>query len=146
MEHYPLLKMLHMLPGILLLIGVPVHLFMLWKASRSGDAAVLQRKLKRTRLISLPVLGLLALSLPVTGMALVGIVGWPLSQTWLLLSSVLFVVLMVVGLLLTGRLGAWQALDGAPAPKRLLVFCAAYAGVIMLLLLVIMALMGAKPV
>jgi hypothetical protein len=48
MEHYPLLKMLHMLPGILLLIGVPVHLFMLWKASRSGDAAVLQRKLKRT--------------------------------------------------------------------------------------------------
>jgi uncharacterized membrane protein len=82
-------------------------------------------------------LGLLALSLPVTGMALVGIVGWPLSQTWLLLSSVLFVVLMVVGLLLTGRLGAWQALDGAPAPKRLLGFCAAYAGVIMLLLLVI---------
>ncbi|MBA4288930.1 MAG: DUF2269 domain-containing protein [Pseudomonas sp.] len=146
MEHYPLLKMLHMLPGILLLIGVPVHLFMLWKASRSGDAAVLQRKLKRTRLISLPVLGLLALSLPVTGMALVGIVGWPLSQTWLLLSSVLFVVLMVVGLLLTGRLGAWQALDGAPAPKRLLNFCAVYAGLILILLLVIMALMGAKPV
>ena len=79
-------------------------------------------------------------------MALVGIVGWPLSQTWLLLSSVLFVVLMVVGLLLAGRLSAWQALDGAPAPKRLLGFCAAYAGVIMLLLLVIMALMGAKPV
>lgn len=145
MEHYPLLKMLHMLPGILLLVGVPVHLFMLWKASRSGDNAVLQRKLKRTRLISLPVLGLLALSLPVTGWLLVDLVGWPLSQTWLLLSSVLFAVLMLIGLLLVGRLGAWQALNGAPAPKRLLGFCATYAGLIMLLLLVIMGLMGAKP-
>jgi len=144
-EHYPLLKMLHMLPGILLLIGVPVHLFMLWKAQRSGDAAVLQRKLKRTRLISLPVLGLLALSLPVTGMVLVDMVGWPLSQTWLLLSSVLFALLMLVGLLLVGRLGAWQALNGAQAPKRLLGFCTAYAGLILLLLLVIMGLMGAKP-
>lgn len=145
MEHYPLLKMLHMLLGILLLVGVPVHLFMLWKASRSGDNAVLQRKLKRTRLISLPVLGLLALSLPVTGWLLVDLVGWPLSQTWLLLSSVLFAVLMLIGLFLAGRLGAWQALNGAPAPKRLLGFCATYAGLIMLLLLVIMGLMGAKP-
>ncbi|MDF3193543.1 MAG: DUF2269 domain-containing protein [Gammaproteobacteria bacterium HGW-Gammaproteobacteria-13] len=145
MEHYPLLKMLHMLPGILLLVGVPVHLFMLWKASRSGDSAVLQRKLKRTRLISLPVLGLLALSLPVTGWLLVDLIGWPLSQTWLLFSSVLFAVLMLIGLLLAGRLGAWQALNGAPAPKRLLGFCATYAGLIMLLLLIIMGLMGAKP-
>ncbi|HZX17287.1 MAG TPA: DUF2269 family protein [Pseudomonas sp.] len=145
MEHYPLLKMLHMLPGILLLVGVLVHLFMLWKASRGGDAAILQRKLKRTRLISMPVLGLLALSLPVTGWLLVDLIGLPLSQTWLLLSSVLFGVLMVAGLLLAGRLSAWQALNGAPASKRLLGFCAVYAGLIVLLLLVIMGLMGAKP-
>ncbi|WP_445938533.1 DUF2269 family protein [Pseudomonas sp.] len=138
MEHYPLLKMLHMLPGILLLVGVAVHLFMLWKVSRGADAAVLQRKLKRTRLISMPVLGLLALSLPVTGWLLVDLIGWPLSQTWLLLSSVLFAVLMVVGLLLAGRLSAWQALNGTPAPKRLLGFCSAYAGLILLLLLIIM--------
>ena len=145
MEHYPLLKMLHMLPGILLLVGVLVHLFMLWKASRGGDAAILQRKLKRTRLISMPVLGLLALSLPVTGWLLVDLIGLPLSQTWLLLSSVLFAVLMVAGLLLAGLLSTWQALNGAPASKRLLGFCAAYAGLIVLLLLVIMGLMGAKP-
>jgi len=145
MEHYPLLKMLHMLPGILLLVGVLVHLFMLWKASRGSDAAILQRKLKRTRLISMPVLGLLALSLPVTGWLLVDLIGLPLSQTWLLLSSVLFGVLMVAGLLLAGRLSTWQALNGAPAPKRLLGFCVAYAGLIVLLLLVIMGLMGAKP-
>ncbi|MDP2244274.1 DUF2269 family protein [Pseudomonas sp.] len=144
MEHYPLLKMLHMLPGILLLVGVLVHLFMLWKASRSGDAAVLQRKLKRTRLISLPVLGLLALSLPVTGMALVGIVGLPLSQTWLLLSNVLFVVLVVLTLLLAGRLAAWQA-AGASVAASVPRLSAVYAGLIILLLLVIMGLMGAKP-
>jgi uncharacterized membrane protein len=144
MEHYPLLKMLHMLPGILLLVGVLVHLFMLWKASRSGDAAVSQRKLKRTRLISLPVLGLLALSLPVTGMALVGIVGLPLSQTWLLLSNVLFVVLVVLTLLLAGRLAAWQA-AGASVAASVPRLSAAYAGLIILLLLVIMGLMGAKP-
>lgn len=145
MEHYPLLKMLHMLPGILLLVGVPVHLFMLWKASRGADAAVLQRKLKRTRLISLPVLGLLALSLPVTGWLLVDLIGWPLSQTWLLLSSVLFGVLVLIGLLLNGRLAAWQALGDSPAPAKLLRFCAVYAVLILLLLLVIMGLMGAKP-
>ena len=145
MEHYPLLKMLHMLPGIVLLLGVLAHVFMLWKASRSGDAAILQRKLKRTRLISLPVLGLLALSLPVTGWWLVDLAGLPLSQTWLLASSVLFGVLVVFGLLLNGRLAAWQALGESPAPVNLKRLAAVYAVLIVVLLLVIMGLMGAKP-
>lgn len=145
MEHYPLLKMLHMLPGIVLLLGVLAHVFMLWKASRSGDAAILQRKLKRTRLISLPVLGLLALSLPVTGWWLVDLAGLPLSQTWLLASSVLFGVLVVFGLLLNGRLAAWQALGERPAPVNLKRLAAVYAVLIVVLLLVIMGLMGAKP-
>ena len=145
MEHYPLLKMLHMLPGIVLLLGGLAHVFMLWKASRSGDAAILQRKLKRTRLISLPVLGLLALSLPVTGWWLVDLAGLPLSQTWLLASSVLFGVLVVFGLLLNGRLAAWQALGESPAPANLKRLAAVYAVLIVVLLLVIMGLMGAKP-
>ena len=145
MEHYPLLKMLHMLPGIVLLLGGLAHVFMLWKASRSGDAAILQRKLKRTRLISLPVLGLLALSLPVTGWWLVDLAGLPLSQTWLLASSVLFGVLVVFGLLLNGRLAAWQALGESPAPANLKRRAAVYAVLIVVLLLVIMGLMGAKP-
>lgn len=145
MEHYPLLKMLHMLPGIILLLGVLAHLFMLWKASRSGDAVIVQRKLKRTRLISLPVLGLLALSLPVTGWWLVDLAGLPLSQTWLLASSVLFAVLVLFGLLLNGRLAAWQALGDTPAPINLKRIAAVYAVLIIVLLLVIMGLMGAKP-
>lgn len=146
MEHYPLLKMLHMLPGIVLLLGVLAHLFMLWKASRSGDTAILQRKLKRTRLISLPVLSLLALSLPVSGWWLVDLTGLPLGQTWLLASSVLFAVMALLVLLLNGRLAAWQALGDSPAPANLKRLAAVYAVLIIVLLLVIMGLMGAKPV
>ncbi len=145
MEHYQLLKIAHSAPGILLLLGVLAHVFMLWKAARVGDAAVLQRKLRRTRLISLPVLGLLALSLPVSGWWLVNLAGFPLGLTWLLASSVLFGVLVLVGLLLNGRLAAWQALGDSPAPANLLRLCAVYAGLLVLLLLVIMGLMGAKP-
>jgi uncharacterized membrane protein YecN with MAPEG domain len=47
--------------------------------------------------------------------------------------------------LLAGRLAAWQALGATPASSRLLGFTATYAGLIVLLLLVIMGLMGAKP-
>jgi len=145
MQSYLLLRIAHGLPAILLLLGVLAHAFMLWKAWRGGDAAVLQRKLRRTRVISLPLLGVLALSLPVSGWWLVDSQGWPLGQTWLLGSSLLFGVLAGFGLLLAGRLNAWQALGETPASTRLLRFTEAYAGLIVVLLLAIMALMGAKP-
>jgi len=146
MEHYLLIRVLHALPGILLLLGVLAHAFMLWKAWRGGDKAVLQRKLQRTRTISLPVFAVLALSLPVTGWWMVNLVGWPLSQLWLLLGSSLFAVLMIVGLLLFGRLGAWQAQTDGAVPAKSLRFVVAYAALIVVLLVVIMAVMGAKPV
>lgn len=145
MEHYLLLKIAHSLPAVLLLLGLLAHAFMLWKARRGGVPGVLARKIRRTRLISLPVFGLLALSLPVSGWWLVHLAGWPLGQTWLLVSSLLFAVLVVLGLLLAGRLAAWEALGDAPAPQRLLAFVLVYAGLILLLLLVISGLMGAKP-
>lgn len=145
MEHYTLLKIVHSLPGILVLLGLIAHIFMLWKAARGGDALVLQRKLRRTRLISLPLLAVLALTLPLSGWWLVDLAGFSLGQSWLLISSILFGVLMLAGLLLAGRLAAWQALGAAPASSRLLGFTAAYAGLLVLLLLAIMGLMGAKP-
>jgi len=145
MESYQLLKIAHSLPAILVFVGLLVHVLMLWKAARGGDAAVLQRKLRRTRLISLPLLGVLALSLPVTGWYLVNSAGLPLGQLWLLASSGLYLLLMLLGLLLAGRLAAWQALDTTPAPTRLLRFTAAYAGLLVLVLLAILGLMGAKP-
>ena len=42
MDNYLLLKIAHSLPAILVLLGLLAHLFMLWKAQRNGDAAVLQ--------------------------------------------------------------------------------------------------------
>ncbi|MCW3149391.1 DUF2269 domain-containing protein [Stutzerimonas stutzeri] len=146
MDHYLLLRIVHGGSAILLMLGLVAHWLMLWKASRRGDPAVLQRKLRRTRLISLPLLALLGLSLPLSGWWLVHLAGWPLGQMWLLGSSALFVVLLPLGLLLAGRLRAWAALGEVPAPVRLLRFCAAYAGLILLILLAISGLMGAKPV
>ncbi len=145
MDHYLLLKILHSLPAALLPLGVIAHLVLLWKARQRAEPGVLPRKLRRTRLISLPVMGVLALTLPVSGWQLVHGVGWPLGQFWLLGSAVLFGLLILFGLLLAGRLAAWEALGDTPAPQRLLRFNLAYAAVILLLLLAILGLMGAKP-
>lgn len=145
MEHYQLLKYAHLIPAVLILAGFIAHTFMLWKANRSGDTAVLTRKLRVTRLYSLPAMGLVALSLPVSGWWLVHSVGLPLGATWLLCSAVLFGLLMLFGLLLHGRLGAWQAAVGGAVPVKLLRFSLAYAALMLILLLAIFALMGAKP-
>ncbi|MOA68257.1 hypothetical protein D3C78_1957910 [compost metagenome] len=52
---------------------------------------------------------------------------------------------MLVGLLLHGRLGAWQAAAGGAVPLTLLRFVCAYGALLLVLLLAIFALMGAKP-
>lgn len=145
MEHYLLFKIIHSAVAVLLPLGVIAHIFMLWKAQRRGDLAVLQRKVRRTRLMSLPVFAVLALTLPVSGYYLVNIAGWPLSQLWLLLSSVLFIVMIVLGLLLSGRLAAWEALGPVTAPQRLQRLALVYGVLILVLLVAILGLMGAKP-
>ena len=146
MEHYQLLKYAHLIPAVLVLAGFIAHVFMLWKANRAGDAAVLTRKLRVTRLYSLPAIGLLALSLPVSGWWLVHTVGLPLGASWLLFSAKLFGLLVLFGLLLHNRLGAWQnAVAAGHVPVRLLRFVIAYGALMLVLLLAIFALMGAKP-
>lgn len=145
MEHYQLLKYAHLIPAVLILAGFIAHCFMLWKANKGGDAAVLTRKLRVTRLYSLPALGVLALSLPISGWWLVHTVGLPLDASWLLYSAVLFALLMLFGLLLHGRLGAWQAAVGGAVPVKLLRLVIVYGVLMLVLLLAIFALMGAKP-
>lgn len=145
MDHYLLLRIVHGASAVLLILGVAAHLVLLWRSWHRGDVAVLQGKLRRTRRLSLPLLALLGLSLPVSGWWLVHLAGWPLGQLWLLVSSLLFVLLLPLGLLLAGRLRAWVALGEAPASARLLGFSLTYAGLILLVLLAISALMGAKP-
>ncbi|WP_313089028.1 DUF2269 family protein [Pseudomonas sp.] len=145
MEHYQLLNITHAVLAILLTLGLIAHIAMLWKAWRRADPAVLQQKLRRTRLMSLPLLAVLGLLLPVTGGWLAHLAGLPLGQLWLLASSFLFLVLVPLTLLLGGRLGAWQALGERPAPVALPRLALVYAGLILLILVAIMGLMGAKP-
>lgn len=146
MEHYQLLKYGHLIPAVLVLAGFVAHVFMLWKANRAGDVEVLTRKLRVTRLYSLPALGLLALSLPISGWWLVHSVGLSLGASWLLFSAKLFGLLVLFGLLLHNRLGAWQtAVANGAVPVKLLRFVIAYAVLMLVLLLAIFALMGAKP-
>jgi len=146
MEHYLLLNITHAALAILLTLGLIAHIVILWRAWRHADSAVVQQKLRRTRLIALPLLAVLALLLPLSGWWLVHLAGWPLGQLWLLASSVLFLLLVPLGLLLGGRLRAWQALGDTPAPARLPRFALVYAGLILLILLASMGLMGAKPI
>ncbi len=146
MEYYQLLKFAHLIPALLILTGFIAHSFMLWKASRTGDTAVLSRKLRLTRLYSMPVIGLITLSLPISGWWLVHTLSLPLSASWLLYSAGLFALLILLGLLLHSYLGAWQAAVGqSQAPANLLRFVITYAALILIVLLAIFALMGAKP-
>ncbi len=146
MEHYQLLNIVHIALAILLTLGLIAHIVMLWKASRKADPALLQNKLGRTRRMSLPLLAVMGLLLPVTGWWLAHLAGFPLGQLWLMASSVLFLILVPLTLLLGGRLRAWQALGNNPAPAALPRFALIYAGLILLILIAIMGLMGAKPV
>lgn len=146
MEHYLSIRIVHAATAILLVLGVIVHLLMLWKAARRAEPGVLQRKLERTRRLSLPLLALLGLSLPLTGWWLVSLAGYAPGQLWLIASSLLVVALIPLTLLLAGRLGAWQVSGNAPASARAPRFALLYAGLILLVLVASMGLMGAKPV
>jgi uncharacterized membrane protein len=146
MEHYQLLNIAHVALAILLTLGLIAHIAMLWKAWRKADPAVLKKKLRRTRTMSLPLLAVLGLLLPVTGWWLAHLAHFPLGQLWLLASSVLFLALVPLALLLAGRLRAWSAMGEAPTPAKLPRFALVYAGLILLILIAIMGLMGAKPV
>lgn len=145
MDHYLLVRILHSLPAILLLLGLLAHAFMLWKAGKAGDSAVLQRKLRVTNRYSVPAFAIFALSLPFTGYWMVNEAGWPLSLSWLLYSSILYGVMMIVGYLLALRLRDWAALAGQPAPVKLMRMILIHAALTLILLLAIFALMGAKP-
>ena len=137
---YLTLKIVHSAAGVLLLLGVIAHLLMLVKASKQPDPLLLARKLNNTRRFSVPALALVGVSLPVTGWWLVHTVGWPLSQLWLLLSAVLMAVLIILAAVLAARLNSWA--QGNISAAKHSGYCAL---AIVIVLIAIFALMGAKP-
>lgn len=147
MEHYLTVRILHGAAAVLLMLGLLVHGVLLWRA-RSAATDVLQRKLQRTRRISLPLFALLWLSLPVSGWWLTHWAAIPLGQRWLLISILLLPLYVPFGLLLAGNLARWQQLL---AQKQLVsdrqqAFALVWLLGLLGLLVATSALMGAKPV
>lgn len=146
MDSYLVLRISHSVPAILLILGVLVHIVIVWRAKGKGPV-VLAAKLRRTCMISLPVFTVLAATLPVTGWWLSHLSGRPLSQKWLTISIALMPVLFIFGGLLYGNLSRWQTqlANQLNASARQQAFAVLWAVLVLLNLLVTSALMGAKP-
>lgn len=146
MDNYLALRIGHSVPAILLMLGLIAHIVIVWRA-KGKEPAVLAQKLHRTRVISLPVFAVLALTLPISGWWMAHLAGWPLSQKWLMISIALLPLIFVFGGFLYSNLSRWQLQlankQSASASDQ--VFALLWAVLVLLLLLGTSALMGAKP-
>ena len=145
MDSYLTLRLSHGIPAILLMLGVIAHIVIVWRA-KGKEPAVLAEKLRRTRMISLPIFTLLAVTLPITGWWLSHLSGRPLSQKWLMLSIALLPLLFVFGGFLYSNLSRWQLelANKQSTSGRDQGFAVLWAGLVLLILLGTSALMEAK--
>lgn len=141
MEHLTTLKTLHVIATAILLLGALGLAIRTVLARRRGDSQAYASLLHRPLLFVWLLMGLCLLSMPFTGWWLVHLVGWPLGQTWLLASSVLYTL---------GALALWWLLvrlnrlrRAEVAGLKLTLALAVFSGVCFLS---IAGLMGAKPV
>jgi len=141
METLTALKMAHMVATVLLLVGALGLAVWVWRTRRNGDATAPVRTLQRPRLFVWLLMGLALLSMPFTGWWMVHLIGWPLGQTWLLASSVLYAVTALSGFWLLARLNRQRT---TPGGSGRLTFALALVSVVSLI--AIAGLMGAKPV
>lgn len=141
MEHLTTLKALHIAATAVLLLGALGLVVWTVLARRRGDAEAYAKLLRRPLVFVWLVMGLCLLSMPFSGWWLVHLVGWPLGQTWVLASSVIYTV---------GALAAWWLLvrlnrlrKAEVVGLRFTLALAVFSGVCFLS---IAGLMGAKPV
>src|SRR5690606_41590904 len=99
---------------------------------------------RSSRKISLPLFALLLLSLPVSGWWLTHLAGFPLGQTWPLVSIALLPLLFVLLWLLSHHLNTWQhsLTDETTNPGKAPQLAMPCFGVLLTLLLAVSALMG----
>lgn len=142
METLTTLRIAHVVATALLLIGAAGLAVWVWRARRRGDATAHTRTLQRPRVFVWLLMGLALLSMPFTGWWMVHLVGWPLGQTWLLASSVLYTVVALAGFWLLVRLNRLRTLPTADNGR----FTLALALFSFVCLIAIAGLMGAKPV
>jgi uncharacterized membrane protein len=141
METLTALKVAHIVATVLLLISAPGLAVWVWRARRNGDATAHARTLQRPGIFIWVLMGLALLSMPFTGWWMVHLVGWPLGQTWLLASSVLYTVAALVWFWLVVRLNKLGKGSGGNGK-----FTFALALFSFICFIAIAGLMGAKPV
>ncbi|TFB40025.1 DUF2269 domain-containing protein [Pseudomonas sp. F01002] len=142
METLTALKVAHIVATVLLLVSALGLAIWVWRTRRNGDATAHARTLQRPRLFIWLVMGLALLSMPFTGWWMVHLVGWPLGQTWLLASSVLYTVAALGG--------CWCGLTRCARRRQRAMgngkFTFALALFSFVCFIAIAGLMGAKPV
>jgi|SRR5471032_484723 len=142
METLTALKTGHMVATAVLLLCALGLAIRVWRTRRNGDANAAGHTLQRPWVFVWLLMGLALLSMPFTGWWMVHLVGWPLGQTWLLASSVLYTVAALGWFWLLVRLNKLRRATGAGNGK----FTFALALFSFVCFIAIAGLMGAKPV
>ncbi|TWD47430.1 DUF2269 domain-containing protein [Pseudomonas sp. SJZ131] len=141
METLTALKVAHVVATVLLLVSALGLAIWVWRTRRNGDPTAPARTLQRPRVFVWLLMGLALLSMPFTGWWMVHLVGWPLGQTWILASSVLYTVAALAWFWLLVRLNKLRKAPGGVGK-----FTFALALFSFVCLIAIAGLMGAKPV
>jgi uncharacterized membrane protein len=141
MEHLTTLKTLHIAATAILLLGALCLAVWTVRARRKGDSEAYAKLLRRPLVFVWLLMGLCLVSMPFTGWWLVHLVGWPLGQTWVLASSVLYTFGVFAVWWLLVRLNRLRKAERVGL--RFTLALALFSGVC---LLSIAGLMGAKPV
>ncbi|BBP80019.1 DUF2269 domain-containing protein [Pseudomonas gingeri NCPPB 3146 = LMG 5327] len=142
METFTALKVLHSVVTVLLLGSALAVAIWFWRGRRRGDATIPGRLLKMPWALAWWLMALCLVVQPVSGWWLVHLGGFPLGQTWLLGSSVLYTVGCLAWAWLVVRLNRLRRGDVSGNAK----FTLALAIFGALCFVAIAALMGAKPV
>ncbi len=100
METLTTLKVIHITATMLLLLSGLGLAVLAWRKRSVGPAAIVQRPWAFVWLL----MGVCLVSMPFTGWWLVHLIGWPLGQTWILGSSILYTVAALAWFWLVARL------------------------------------------
>ncbi|NWE74356.1 DUF2269 family protein [Pseudomonas yamanorum] len=137
METLTTLKVIHIAATVLLLLSGLALAVLAWRKRSAGPAYTVQRPWVFVWLL----MGICVVSMPFTGWWLAHLMGWPLGQTWILGSSVIYTVAALSWFWLVARLNRLR-LGGAGSVN----FTVALAVVSLVGFVAIAGLMGAKPV
>ena len=97
--------------------------------------------LKVVHIAATVLMGICMVSMPFTGWWLVHLTGWPLGQTWILGSSILYTVAALAWFWLVARLNRLRKGEGGSLNFTLVLAVVSLVGFV-----AIAGLMGAKPV